>query len=139
MKAIMGVIAIGLLAVMALKYGAYLAAGSTDAMANVDNMKRSIAARNAVMSELGGPVAMPAEAVSPPATVPPSPTPSSFNRMFSTEAMRQGGGAATFNSVPKAKCQELARKWNGSVSVNGVSENPAAACKRTGNVIEREL
>lgn len=139
MKVIMGVIAIGLLAVMALKYGAYLAAGSTDAMANVDSMKRSIAARNEAMSELGGPAAMPVEAAPPPATVSPSPTPSSFDRMFSTEAMQQGGGVATFNAVPKTKCEELAKKWKGSVSVNGVTENPAAACKRTGNVIEREL
>lgn len=149
MKMFMGVIAIGLLAVGALKYGLYLANGADDVRATVEQAKKSLAARQAIMAELAPTPeyqeAAPAEKVHPseeearfkfPRFMSPD---GKAHQPYGAGAAVRGTGSVTANDVTRAKCLELADKWKGTVIINGVGGIEAAGACRSRNFVEQRF
>lgn len=123
-----------------LNYGGYLAKNATSAIATAETAVQNVNNRQKMLDEIGG---MPAGPALPDISVPASPKPPPGGWKFPAFGdPSQGGpslGTVTANGVSKQECARLAKKWAGSVTVNGKPPTPARSGCGTSNTIIRTL
>ncbi len=138
LKLILGTLVAGGLLFYGLRQAQYANAGLSGALQVKEAMESRTTPEEAIRA-LGQ--AAPAAAVKPAER----PDRSRFPRFVNANApgaatpLSQGSGTVTITNASKEKCQELAAKWAGSVTVNGqAADRPETLC-RGNNTLMRKL